>query len=75
MLHLYSNFEGELVSADTVEQAAKYHDCVLGGEEKPRDDWTQVQDVAFVPIDGQIKRASEWAAEDDSPQHVLTTYI
>lgn len=86
MKHLYDNGEGELVVADTLEQAHLYHDVELGGHKDPdeladlKDGWFQVDDNAKVPIFDQeedkpiVRTAAEWAAEHDEPTQVATTY-
>lgn len=80
MNHLYQNEEGELVAADTLEDAARHHDCELGGSAEPDDEWSQVPDEKVVAItDGESgeriqKTAREWAAECPSPVLVATTY-
>lgn len=80
MLHVYQNFDGELVVADTAEQAGTYHDCELGGNAEIQGDWDQVPDAAVIPIRDsesettEKKPASEWAAEYDKPTQIATTY-
>lgn len=88
MKHLYDNGDGELVVADSLEQAHLYHDVELGGEKNSkilaelRESWFQVDDEAEVPIllgeenntDYEKKKAKEWAAEFDRPSQIATTY-
>lgn len=81
MLHLFSNYEGELVAANTLDEAARYHDCELGGSAEPEEGWSQVPDGARVPIcdwddtgETETMTASEWAAQFDEPTQVATTY-
>ena len=83
MKHVYQNDDGEQIAADTKEQAARYHDCELGGaKELPEDweeDWSVVPDSSVLTInvlDGvpETKTAREWAAEHDSPNYVSSTY-
>lgn len=80
MNHIFSNDEGELVVASTVEIAATYYDCTLGGLEKPElERWDLIPDcerIGIVDETGleQVKLASEWAAEFSSPTQIATTY-
>jgi hypothetical protein len=83
MKHLYENHEGETIAADTLEDAARYHDCELGGAAEPEEGWSQVPDNASIPIlDGDddkpgetiTKTARQWAEECDHVTQVLTTY-
>lgn len=79
MKHLYQNDEGEMVVADTLEQAAEYHDIILGGNTGPLSGWTQVGDEVVVPIgneDGtsESRTAKEWAEGWDEPTQIATTY-
>ena len=82
MNHLYQNGEGEIVAADSLEQAIRYHDCELGGMATPEDGWTQIPDDAKVPIGDphgtgktETKTAKEWASEYDEPTQAATTYL
>lgn len=86
MKHLYDNGEGELVVADSLEDAHRYHDIELGGEDDPAEiahlleGWVQVEDDAEVPIiqddekTTETKTAKEWASEHDTVTQVATTY-
>jgi len=80
MKHLYSNYENEMVDADTLEEAARYHDCELGGADYPEDGWSQIADKAIIPIVDEEtgltekKTAREWADEYDTVTQVATTY-
>jgi hypothetical protein len=82
MEHLYSNSEGELVVANSIDEAARCHDCELGGAAEPEKGWHQIDDNAKVPImqfdsdkEGEVvKTAKEWAEECDRVCQVATTY-
>ena len=81
MKHLYRNNDGELVAANSVKQAGRYHDCTLGGEPEPLPDWEQVPDDERITIGGvgprggrRRKRAGDWAAEYKRVEIVATTY-
>lgn len=80
MKHLFQNDDGELVAADTAEQAGRYHDCELGGYPEPVGDWRQLDDDEWVDIRDcetdavEVKTAAEWAAEFDQPGIAATTY-
>lgn len=81
MKHLFSNYEGEVVAADTLDQAARFHDCELGGAADPEEGWSQIADTARIPFKeeegddpAETKTASEWAADYNEPTLVSTTY-
>jgi hypothetical protein len=81
MKHLFQNSDGELVAADTVEQAAHYHDCQLGGDEEPQPGWSQVPDDKVItvhddddPEGTSAKTAREWAEDCDVAEQIATTY-
>jgi hypothetical protein len=88
MKHLYDNGEGELVVADSLQEAHHHHDVEMGGTNNPIElvemfsQWSQVDDDAEVPIlDLEVdtttittKTAREWAEMYDEPTQVATTY-
>ena len=80
MRHIYSNFEGELVAANSLRAAAKHHDCELGGAKQIEDGWSQVDDNHVIAIDcedaGRTIRhkAKTWARQYDTVTQVATTY-
>lgn len=76
MQHLYSNDDGEIVAADTPEQAAAHYDG-LTGEPAIDATWTQIEDDKMVTIDfengpSERKAARDWAAECEEPIQVAT---
>lgn len=79
--HTYENSDGEQIAGRTLEEAARYLDCELGGaDDFDPDDWFQVDDHALIPVrnsdDGTVetKTAAEWAAEHSEPGYVASTY-
>lgn len=80
MKHTFENCDGERIAADTLEQAARYLECNLGGAAEPDlDDWEQIDDDAVFGVteeDGSVveKTSREWAAEHSEPGYVSSTY-
>lgn len=86
MKHCFRNSDGEVVAADSAEQASRYHDVELGGGELDEADWTQVPDDELIPVlikddnpkekDEVVRKpASEWAAMHNTPALVATSYV
>lgn len=75
MRHLYTNDDGEMVAADTPEQAAAYYAATSG---EPQEKWATVRDdepVTMEMDDGpQTKTAAEWAAGFTAPMLACTCY-
>ena len=79
MMHCYQNDDGEIIAANSIDEAARYHDCELGGAAEPEDGWRELPDAELVSVredDGTVatKTAGEWAAEHGKPGYVSTTY-
>lgn len=81
MRHLYWNGEGETVAANSLEEAARFHDCEMAGKAEPDNDWEQIDDDDLFTIndydsDGRsvTKSAGEWAAECREVTQVASTY-
>jgi hypothetical protein len=79
MLHCFMNDDGEVIAADTAEQAGRYHDIELGGHAEIQGTWRQMPDDKEWKVDDeedgvQTKTCSEWAAEHETPGYVSTTY-
>lgn len=81
MKHIYSNHEGELVVADSLEEAAKHFDIDMGGKDQIQKGWYEIPDDAEVSItdyDGtgktEVKTAADWAGEYKRPVQISTEY-
>lgn len=81
MKHLFENSDGEIVAADTAEQASQYHDVELSGVSLNADEWDQLPDGAVIPFVEEddpkkvIRRTNrEWAEEYETPEVHSTTY-
>ncbi|MEM8876024.1 MAG: hypothetical protein AAGD32_17395 [Planctomycetota bacterium] len=82
MKHLYKNNDGEVVAADSAQQATQFHDVELAGEPANADDWTQIPNDKVITAgadDGppgytETHTAAEWAGEHLEPAIVFTTY-
>ncbi len=62
MKHIYRNGEGELVAADTAEDASRTSEYGMG--------WEQVDDDADVRVEFTVKKARDWAAGFDTPTNL-----
>lgn len=79
MKHLYRNSDGETVAADSLEEAARHHDCELGDEPEPQlEDWHQIPDEKVLRFSEEGKqktmRAVYLAMDSATVELVLTTY-
>ena len=82
VMHCYENFDGEIIAAGSLYEAAHWHDCKLGDEPEPLEGWSQISDGARIPIRDDekgivVKTAAEWAEECASPgepNYVASTY-
>lgn len=81
MRHLFQNEEGEVVAADTAEQAGRLHDCELGGDPEIVGEWTQIPDDQEITMTEEPeppkkikKTAAEWAADYMDTAVVSSTY-
>jgi hypothetical protein len=77
MRHLFDNGDGELVAADTLEDAFAHYGS-LGGEPGDKGDWFMVPDTQDVTIRDdngvpETKRAREWAVPHPSPAFVASS--
>lgn len=51
MRHVYENGDGERIAANTLHEAATFHDCTLGVAPAPDlDDWTEIDDDEQVTV-------------------------
>lgn len=80
MRHLFQNRDGETIAADTLDQAARYHDCELGDWDEPLSGWRQLPDDEELPVYDDrsdsftTKSSREWAEECNQPTIVASTY-
>lgn len=80
MKHVYVNNDGERIAADTLEDAARYLECTLGGAKEPNlKSWEEIDDDATFGVtqdDGtELEKTSrEWASEHSELGYVSSTY-
>ena len=88
MKHVFENGDGEMVAADTLEQAHLYLDVYLAGEKdvavlaELKENWLQIDDLKIIPIIDTAsadltvieKTAIEWASQFNETTQIATTY-